>query len=252
MLVAIPEPVWTPAYDASGGIRDGARVAKVTGLLDLSSWPNRLRVIVRKERPHPSAQLRVTDHDGHRITTFAINICSGGLGQRIRCAKTPTGHAARRWEPKRLSHRLITTAARLAATGRRRRPHLSPHAPWSQLVLSGLWAASKPWRSPADHLTIHSDEPFAAPPTVEASATPRRDEGRRRAPMLKITTTRGQHPPAPIHWLAVKGPSYRTDAYPHVSGDWTSMNFPAMKSHHKSTRPLSPQLKNRESCNWAN
>ena len=31
----------------------GAWVAHITGLLDLSSWPAGMRVIVRKERPHP-------------------------------------------------------------------------------------------------------------------------------------------------------------------------------------------------------
>ena len=46
----------------------GAWVAELTGLLDLSSWPAGMRVIVRKERPHPGAQLRFTDIGGHRVT----------------------------------------------------------------------------------------------------------------------------------------------------------------------------------------
>ena len=32
-----------------------------------------MRVIVRKERPHPGAQLRFTDIDGHRFTAFATD-----------------------------------------------------------------------------------------------------------------------------------------------------------------------------------
>jgi hypothetical protein len=32
-----------------------------------------MRVFARKERPHPGAQLRLTDVDGHRITCFATN-----------------------------------------------------------------------------------------------------------------------------------------------------------------------------------
>lgn len=32
-----------------------------------------MRLIVRKERPHPGAQLRITDADGMRITCFATN-----------------------------------------------------------------------------------------------------------------------------------------------------------------------------------
>ena len=45
---------WTPAYDTdTDGIREGAWVAELTGLLDLSGWPAGMRVIVRKERPTP-------------------------------------------------------------------------------------------------------------------------------------------------------------------------------------------------------
>ncbi|WP_420886681.1 IS1380 family transposase [Brachybacterium muris] len=72
--------VWTPAYDGDDdGIRDGAFVAELTGLLDLSGWPAGMRVIVRKERPHPGAQLRITDHEGMRITAFATNTPRGQL-----------------------------------------------------------------------------------------------------------------------------------------------------------------------------
>ena len=59
-----------------------------------------MRLIVRKERPHPGAQLRITDLDGHRITAFVTNTGRGQLADlelrhrrraraedRIRCAK---------------------------------------------------------------------------------------------------------------------------------------------------------------------
>ena len=58
---------------ADGQVRDGAWVADITGMLDLSSWPAGMRVIVRKERPHPGAQLRFTDIDGHRFTCLATD-----------------------------------------------------------------------------------------------------------------------------------------------------------------------------------
>lgn len=45
----------------------------LTGLVDLSAWPAGTRLVVRKERPHPGAQLRITDLDGHRITGFLTN-----------------------------------------------------------------------------------------------------------------------------------------------------------------------------------
>jgi len=96
----IPARAWTPAYDADRQVRDGAWVAEVTGLLNLSSWPKGIRVIVRKERPHPGAQLRFTDIGGHRLTCFATSTKGGQLADlelrhrrrarcedRIRCAK---------------------------------------------------------------------------------------------------------------------------------------------------------------------
>jgi hypothetical protein len=99
-VTAVPAGAWTPAYDAGGTERPGAWVAELTGLLDLSAWPPGMRVIARKERPHPGAQLRLTDVDGHRITCFATSTKRGQLADlelrhrrrarcedRIRCAK---------------------------------------------------------------------------------------------------------------------------------------------------------------------
>ena len=48
-------------------------------MLDLSSWPAGMRVIVRKEVPHAGAQLRITDIDGMRYTTIATNQKGGQL-----------------------------------------------------------------------------------------------------------------------------------------------------------------------------
>jgi hypothetical protein len=81
-LTLIPDHVWVPAYDADGQVRDGAWIAEVTGLLDpatLAKWPTGMRVIIRNERPHPGAQLRITDVDGHRVTAFATNTSKGQL-----------------------------------------------------------------------------------------------------------------------------------------------------------------------------
>jgi len=70
----------------------GAWVAEITGMLNLSSWPEDMRVIVRKERPHPGAQLRFTDIGGHRFTCFVTSTKGGQLAdpglrhrQRARC-----------------------------------------------------------------------------------------------------------------------------------------------------------------------
>lgn len=61
---------WRPAIETDGGIREGAWVAEITDLIDLSVWPPGTRLILRKERPHPGAQLTFTDLDGHRVTGF--------------------------------------------------------------------------------------------------------------------------------------------------------------------------------------
>jgi hypothetical protein len=67
---AIPDQCWMPALESDGEIRDGAWVAEATGMIDLSTWPDGSRLILRKERPHPGAQLTFTDADGHRITAL--------------------------------------------------------------------------------------------------------------------------------------------------------------------------------------
>jgi hypothetical protein len=75
----IPEDAWTPAYDSGGDPREGADTAEVTKLIDLKTWPGNMRVIVRRERPHPGAQLRFDDVDGYRLTGFATNTPVGQL-----------------------------------------------------------------------------------------------------------------------------------------------------------------------------
>ncbi|WP_284304666.1 IS1380 family transposase [Mobilicoccus caccae] len=76
----VPKKVWIPALDADGGIREGGDVAELTGLLDLSSWPTGMRVIVRRERPHPGAQLSLfEERDGWRYQAFVTNTTTGQL-----------------------------------------------------------------------------------------------------------------------------------------------------------------------------
>jgi Transposase DDE domain group 1 len=94
-LDLVPETDWQPAYDADGEPRDGAWVLEVTGLLDLSGWPPGMRVTVRKERPHPGAQLRLTDADGHRLTAASINAATN----------TPPGGPHRQLADLELRHR---------------------------------------------------------------------------------------------------------------------------------------------------
>jgi hypothetical protein len=71
LIAVMPKAAWIPAVDPDGQPRPGAWVGELTGLLDLSGYPPGMRVIVRKERPHPGAQLRITDPNGLRCTAFA-------------------------------------------------------------------------------------------------------------------------------------------------------------------------------------
>jgi hypothetical protein len=73
----VPDHCWAPAIEGDGEIRDGAWVTEVTDLVDLSSWPQGSRLILRKERPHPGAQLTFTDLDGHRVQAFLTDTPRG-------------------------------------------------------------------------------------------------------------------------------------------------------------------------------
>lgn len=88
----IPEDAWTSAVDSDEDPRVGADVADITGMLDLTAWPTGMRVIVRREHPHPGAQLRFDDVEGYRLTAFATNTRRGQLAhlelrhrRRARC-----------------------------------------------------------------------------------------------------------------------------------------------------------------------
>jgi hypothetical protein len=71
----VPERRWRAAITADGtDERDGAEVAEITDLVDLSAWPAGTRAIVRREAPHPGAQLSFTDIDGHRFQVFITDL----------------------------------------------------------------------------------------------------------------------------------------------------------------------------------
>jgi hypothetical protein len=82
-IASVPKNVWVPAIEADGDLREGADVAELTGLLDpalLAGWPYGMRVIVRRERPHPGAQLSLfEERDGWRYQAFVTNTTTGQL-----------------------------------------------------------------------------------------------------------------------------------------------------------------------------
>ncbi len=108
VLPKLPESAWVPALDADGKAREDAQVAELTGLLRHSAggdrfakWPPDMRILVRRENPHPGAQLSLFEqHEGKRYQVTGTST-PGGQAQflearhrtqarvedRIRCAK---------------------------------------------------------------------------------------------------------------------------------------------------------------------
>lgn len=73
--LAVPKQRWRAAVTADGSDeRDGAEVAEITDLVDLSRWPDGTRAIARREEPHPGAQLTFSDADGHRFQVFITDL----------------------------------------------------------------------------------------------------------------------------------------------------------------------------------
>ena len=66
-ILETPAEDWIAALEQDGSVRENGEVSELTDRLDLSTWPEGSRLIVRRERPHPGAQLSFTDHDGYRF-----------------------------------------------------------------------------------------------------------------------------------------------------------------------------------------
>ena len=76
----VPARRWRPAISADGSDeRDYAEVAEITDLVNLSRWPSGTRAIVRREEPHPGAQLTFSDIDGHRFQVFITDQTDGDI-----------------------------------------------------------------------------------------------------------------------------------------------------------------------------
>lgn len=82
-ILKVPDSAWAPAIDTDADPREGAQVAELTGLLDLSRWPEGTRAIVRRERPHPGAQLRFTDENGWRFQVFLTDTGHGVVAHQL-------------------------------------------------------------------------------------------------------------------------------------------------------------------------
>jgi len=66
-ILQAAEDSWIASLATDGTPRPNGQIVEITDLLDLTAWPAGSRVVIRRERAHPGAQLSFTDHDGHRF-----------------------------------------------------------------------------------------------------------------------------------------------------------------------------------------
>jgi hypothetical protein len=136
--VPITEPIrtaivacldWLPTIDADRELRDGAEMAELTHLVDLAAYPEGTRIIVRREVPHPGAQLSLFD-------------TIEGMRHQVFITDTPRGHCSTQLlELRHRAHARVEDRIRCGKdTGFGRFPsrHFAINAAWLQLALIGI------------------------------------------------------------------------------------------------------------------
>jgi hypothetical protein len=135
---AITEPVreairaatgWVPAVDTDGDLREHAEVCEITGLFEAAGWPEGTRFLVRRERPHPGAQLSLFDTiEGRRHQVVATD--------------TPPGTGSIQFlEARHRAHARVEDKIRTGkSTGFGRFPSrvFAINQAWLQLALTGI------------------------------------------------------------------------------------------------------------------
>jgi hypothetical protein len=143
---------WIPALDADGELRDGAQICEITGLLpaDLrSGYPAGTRFIVRRERPHPGAQLSLFD---------AIE----GMRHQVMATDTGPGQGSVQFlEARHRAHARVEDRIRTGKdTGFGRFPSrvFAINQAWLELALTGIDLLA--W---TQHLLLHGELATAEP-----------------------------------------------------------------------------------------
>lgn len=79
-IMRVPARRWRPAINPDGSPRGGAQIVELSDVT-LPGVPAGTRIIVRRERPHQGAQLRLWDHGGWRHQVLLTN--SAGPARRL-------------------------------------------------------------------------------------------------------------------------------------------------------------------------
>ena len=164
--ISVPNSWWVPAITADGtDERDDAEVAEITDLVDLSRWPDGTRAIVRREDPHPGAQLTFTDLDGHRFQVFITDLTDPDI------AYLEALHRGRGRAEKRICDAKDTGLANLPSA------NFAINTAWVQLVLvaQDLLAWTK-------LLCLDGDLARAEPKRLRYCALPHRRDHRSQRP----------------------------------------------------------------------
>ncbi len=136
--VAITEPVraairaatdWIPAIDTDGELRDGAEICEITGLVPADGYPEDTRFIVRRERPHPGAQLSLFD-------------TIEGMRHQVMATDTPPGAGSIQYlEARHRAHARVEDRIRTGKDcgfGRFPSRVFAINAAWLELALAGI------------------------------------------------------------------------------------------------------------------
>lgn len=126
---ALPDHLWHSALEQDGTLRTGAAVAELTGLVDLADHPDGTRIIVRRERPHPGAQLSLFDLDE-------------GMRHQVFLTDTPYGEGSlQHLEVRHRAHARVEDRIRCGKAtgfGRFLSRHFAINAAWLELALTAV------------------------------------------------------------------------------------------------------------------
>ncbi|GIH20676.1 hypothetical protein Raf01_88480 [Rugosimonospora africana] len=120
---------WIPAIGTDGKPRDGAQIAEISGLVPDDGYPDGTRFIVRREVPHPGAQLTLFD-------------TIEGFRHQVMATDTPAGHGSiQHLEARHRAHARVEDGIRCGKdTGFGRFPSrvFAINQAWLELALTGI------------------------------------------------------------------------------------------------------------------